>query len=59
MFTVKIYKLKANAKIGISLEERSKKQPLLVSVKFSYDFMHVPWDILVCFRHRNIVLVGK
>ena len=36
MFTVKIDKLKVNTKIGVSLQERKKKQLLLISLKFSY-----------------------
>ena len=36
MFTVKIHKLKVHTKIGVSIQERKKKQLLLVSIKFSY-----------------------
>ena len=36
MFTVRINKLKAYTKIGVSIQERKKKQLLLVSIKFSY-----------------------
>ena len=36
MFIIKINKLKIYAKIGVSDQERKKKQPLLVSLKFSY-----------------------
>ena len=36
MFTVRINKLKVRTKIGVSIQERRKKQPLLVSLKFSY-----------------------
>ena len=36
MFTVKIVKLKVRTKIGVSVQERKKYQPLLVSLKFSY-----------------------
>ena len=36
MFTVRINKLKVRTKIGVSIQERRKKQLLLVSLKFSY-----------------------
>ena len=36
MFTVRINKLKARTKIGVSIQERKKQQILLVSIKFSY-----------------------
>ena len=36
MFTVRINKLKVYTKIGVSIQERKKKQLLLVSIKFSY-----------------------
>ena len=36
MFTVRINKLRVYTKIGVSIQERKKKQPLLVSIKFSY-----------------------
>ena len=36
MFTVRINKLKVRTKIGVSIQERRKKQLLLVSIKFSY-----------------------
>ena len=36
MFIIKINKLKIYANIGVSDQERKKKQPLLVSLKFSY-----------------------
>ena len=36
MFTVKISKLKVRAKIGVFPAESSKLQPLLVTLKFSY-----------------------
>ena len=36
MFTVRINKLKIYTKIGVSIQERKKKQLLLVSIKFSY-----------------------
>ena len=36
MFTIKIDKLRAHTKIGASLQERKKKQLLLISLKFSY-----------------------
>ena len=36
MFTIRINKLKIYTKIGVSIQERKKKQLLLVSIKFSY-----------------------
>ena len=36
MLTVKIDKLKINAKIGVSAKERKNKQVLIVSIKYSY-----------------------
>ena len=36
MFIVRINKLKVYTKIGVSIQERKKKQLLLVSIKFSY-----------------------
>ena len=36
MFTVRINKLRVYTKIGVSIQERKKKQLLLVSIKFSY-----------------------
>ena len=36
MFTVRVNKLKVYTKIGVSIQERKKKQLLLVSIKFSY-----------------------
>ena len=36
MFTVKIDKLRIHTKIGVSLQERKKKQLLLISLRFSY-----------------------
>ena len=36
MFAVRINKLKVRTKIGVSIQERRKKQLLLVSLKFSY-----------------------
>ena len=36
MFTVRINKLKVCTKIGVSTQERKKKQLLLVSIRFSY-----------------------
>ena len=36
MFTVRINKLRVYTKIGVSIQERKKKQRLLVSIKFSY-----------------------
>ena len=36
MFTVRINKLKVRTKIGVSIQERRKKQLLFVSLKFSY-----------------------
>ena len=36
MFTVRINQLKVRTKIGVSVQERKKKQLLLVSIKFSY-----------------------
>jgi FolB domain-containing protein len=36
MFTVRINKLKIYTKIGVSIQERKKKQLLLVSIKFFY-----------------------
>ena len=36
MFTVRINKLRVYTNIGVSIKERKKKQPLLVSIKFSY-----------------------
>ena len=36
MFTVRINKLKVSTKIGVSIQERRKKQLLLISIKFSY-----------------------
>ena len=37
MFEVNIKNLKINAKLGVSLHERKKYQPLLVSLKFYYN----------------------
>ena len=36
MFIVRINKLRVYTKIGVSIQERKKKQRLLVSIKFSY-----------------------
>ena len=36
MFTLRINKLRVYTKIGVSVQERKKKQLLLVSIKFSY-----------------------
>ena len=36
MFTININKLKVFTKIGVLKKERKKKQPLLISIKFTY-----------------------